>query len=250
MTPVDGPDAWRQPEEEGYYVSVTDMLLGLLFLFLIMLMYFAMQLRETTESLVTAEETRSRLLQEIAGDLRARNVRAEIDLAAGVLRLPDEVLFQKGLDTPRDAGREALRALAEVLAARVPCYAHPSAGVRPETCPATPHSVEAIFIEGHTDSDPISSTGRIRDNWDLSAARAANTYRLVRDFRPELETLRSRPSGDTRAEALFSVAGYADRRPVQTGDSEEAKARNRRIDLRFVMTAPEVPEPAPGAGGG
>ncbi|MBI1340425.1 OmpA family protein [bacterium] len=248
MTPGDPSNLWQSADEESYYVSITDLLLGLLFLFLIMLMYFAIQLRETTETLVTAEQTRSQLLEEIAGDLRARNVRAEVDLGAGVLRLPDEVLFQKGLDTPRDTGREALRQLAEVLSQRVPCYAHDASGVRPERCAPNPHSVEAIFIEGHTDSDPISSNGRIRDNWDLSAARAANTYRLLRDFHPDLEALQSRVASDPRAAPLFSVAGYADRRPVQEGDDEAAKARNRRIDLRFVMAEPEIDAPTPLSG--
>jgi hypothetical protein len=39
---------------------------------------------------------------------------------------------------------------------------------------------------------------------------------------------------------LISVAGYADRRPVETGSDDAAKARNRRIDLRLVMMAPDL----------
>jgi flagellar motor protein MotB len=229
--------SWSESTEESYYVSITDMLIGLLFLFIIMLMYFALQLRTTTEQLITAEQTRNELLEKIATYLRDRDVQAEVDYSAGVLRLPDEILFEKGRDAPKAQGEAALKILADGLALNLPCYSF-QAAPRPTTCDDTPHHVEAIFIEGHTDSDPISPSARLRDNWDLSAARASTTYRILTTARADLSGFLSEDPAKGGARQLFSVAGYADQRPVAIGNDEISKEKNRRIDVRFVMAGP------------
>jgi flagellar motor protein MotB len=83
---------------------------------------------------------------------------------------------------------------------------------------------------------------RLRDNWDLSAARAANTYRLITAFAPQISDFSSAPPESDDAKPLMSVAGYADQRPVALGDDEASKARNRRIDIRFIMAGPKPAE--------
>ena len=39
-------------------------------------------------------------------------------------------------------------------------------------------------------------------------------------------------------QAILSVSGYGDARPVSEGNSKTARAENRRIDLRFIMMTP------------
>ena len=240
MSFEDPAGTWKEERREGYYASITDMLIGLLFLFIIMLMYFALQLRAATEDLVTADQTRDQMLRRVASYLREHNVPAEVDFKAGVLRLPDQILFEKGRDAPKPAGEAALRVLADALSFNLPCYAFQRHANQPATCTATPHHVEAIFIEGHTDSDPLAGNARLRDNWDLSSARATNTYRLLTTFRPTLADFLSEKEQDPLARPVFSVSGYADQRPVAVGNDEAAKAKNRRIDVRFVMANPEI----------
>lgn len=230
---------WQESSEESYYVSITDMLIGLLFLFIIMLMYFALQLRMVTQELVTSEDTRNQLLLKVASYMSEHDVTAEVDLAAGVLRLPDEVLFEKSRDTPKQEGEATLRILAEALSAHLPCYSYQSTP-RPATCGIVLHNVETIFIEGHTDSDPINPSGRIRDNWDLSASRASTAFRMLSGYQPELTGYLTAPPSDEKARPIMSVAGYADQRPIDRRDTEAAKSRNRRIDLRFVMASPTL----------
>jgi chemotaxis protein MotB len=233
----DLPDLWQEEKSENYYVSITDMLIGLLFLFIIMLMYFALQLQKTNEDLVTSDQTRKELLEKVAGYMREHNVKAEVDFSAGVLRLPNEILFERGSDAPKPAGVAALHTLSDALDTHLPCYTFQISVPRPATCKETPHHVEAIFIEGHTDSDPITPNTRQRDNWDLSSARAGNTFRILTTYKPTL--LRFVP--DVKApESVFSVAGYADQRPVDRGLDVTAKEKNRRIDIRIVMAAPDV----------
>ena len=45
-------------EEESYFVSMTDMMVGLLFIFILILMYFALQYQKSTEKLENAEDAR------------------------------------------------------------------------------------------------------------------------------------------------------------------------------------------------
>lgn len=227
--------------EESYYVSITDLLIGLLFIFIILLVFFAAQFRDQAEQIVSSSQTRAELLQKMADDLEARNVEVELDLPHGVLRLSGEGLFEVGDREPTERGVTALTALADTMARHLPCYAFAADGTDPEGCERAVHTIDTVVLEGHTDEDKVVSTGWVRDNWDLSAARATSAYRLVLDEQPGLSELRNAAPGKARAEALFSAAGYADQRPVEDGDDADAKAANRRIDLRVVM-APPVPE--------
>ncbi len=80
-----------------------------------------------------------------------------------------------------------------------------------------------VRIEGHTDSRPIR-TAVYRSNWDLSAARASSVLQvLVEDSEV--------------SEARLSVAGYADRRPVASNDTELGRRQNRRVDLVVLTEA-------------
>ena len=78
-----------------------------------------------------------------------------------------------------------------------------------------------IRVDGHTDSQPLSGQGRYRDNWELSQARALAVVRYMVD---DLGFPSNR----------LVPAGFADTRPVAAGDSPEAMARNRRIELKLT----------------
>jgi chemotaxis protein MotB len=73
-----------------------------------------------------------------------------------------------------------------------------------------------VRLEGHTDSVPIH-TDLYQSNWELSAARSIALMRLLTDDGVSLEKL--------------SIAGYADNAPAESNDTEEGRARNRRVDV-------------------
>jgi chemotaxis protein MotB len=87
-----------------------------------------------------------------------------------------------------------------------------------------------IRLEGHTDSRPIHN-GRFESNWALSSARSIAVLELLAhrfDIAPE----------------RMAVAGYADTAPVSPNDTEEGRARNRRVDI--VVLSQDVLEREPG----
>ncbi len=227
-------------EEENYFVSMTDLMVGLVFVFIILLMYFAMQFQDVTEELTGASKTRTEILEQLQQTLKERGVEVVIDRQDGVLRLPDSILFDSGQAVLKPEGRQAVSHLADALNDVLPCY---SDGVpKRSTCPTSEHRIESVYVEGHTDSDRYAGSGGLRDNWDLSVVRATNTYRALIDFKPPLSILCARKG--ERCDPVLSVSGYGPQRPVpgNFGSEEVKKTRNRRIDLRLIMMTPDSGE--------
>ncbi len=77
-----------------------------------------------------------------------------------------------------------------------------------------------VTVSGHTDNLPIS-TSRFRSNWELSTSRAVSVaHELL--FAAPLDPLR------------FLVVGHAETRPLADNDSDENRARNRRVDISIT----------------
>lgn len=89
-----------------------------------------------------------------------------------------------------------------------------------------------VRLEGHTDSQPIRNT-RFRSNWELSVARS---IALLEILTRRFDVPRGR----------FSVAGYADNAPVASNDTEEGRARNRRVDIIILNEQGILAEPGKG----
>jgi chemotaxis protein MotB len=76
----------------------------------------------------------------------------------------------------------------------------------------------SVRFEGHTDSQPLRENARFRTNWELSAARAIAM----------MEAMVACCGLDRNR---FSIAGYAENAPASSNDTEEGRARNRRVDI-------------------
>ncbi len=223
-------------EESGdYLVSLADLMAGLLFVFIITLMVFVLTFQGATTELTNTEHLRTTLLQQIALELSKRGVQVFVVEDNGVLRLTEnEILFPSGSAELQEADMPHLAALGEVLEAVVSCYAGRTGEPLPPNCrDDSSGRLESVFIEGHTDNMPVHG-GRFEDNWLLSAQRALFTYRALLRVHPVLGTLVNH-----RGQPLFSVSGYGDGRPVVPHATPTPEARNRRIDLRFVMVPPQ-----------
>jgi hypothetical protein len=83
-------------EGESYYVSMTDMMVGVIFIFIIMLSYFAFEFRSTTAKLTNAKQPETAALLQAAANLTPRQTDLEVDYQARVLCVPETVLSEKG----------------------------------------------------------------------------------------------------------------------------------------------------------
>lgn len=241
------------PDEEGenYFVSMTDIMVGLLFVFIIMLMTFALNYRERQdvseedirrlrqaiavvddriEAVRRVAETRARFLEQLERELVERGVRVQADTGSGVLRLPEAILFQSDRSELTPSGRAAIATLGDVLAGVLPCYLG-EVSSRPASCPAGQDvAIEAVFVEGHADASGGATAVGLQRNWDLSVNRSTATYRELERHAPGVAALQN-----GRRERVFSVSGYGQFRPFASNDTAEGRAANRRIDLRFIM---------------
>ena len=86
-----------------------------------------------------------------------------------------------------------------------------------------------IRLEGHTDSLPIHND-RFQNNWELSSARSIAVLELLAS-RFEI------------APSRLAVAGYADTAPISANDTEEGRARNRRVDVVVLSQSAMRKEP-------
>lgn len=80
----------------------------------------------------------------------------------------------------------------------------------------------AVVVEGHTDNVPIS-TQAFSDNWALSAARAVSVVNAL--AKNDVNPLR------------LSAVGMGEFRPLEANDTEEGRAKNRRVVLRVSRLA-------------
>lgn len=78
-----------------------------------------------------------------------------------------------------------------------------------------------LRVDGHTDAQPLSGTGRYRDNWELSQARALAVVKFLID------------ESQLNAQQL-SANGFGEYQPINSGTSAAALAQNRRIELTLA----------------
>ena len=83
----------------------------------------------------------------------------------------------------------------------------------------TDYADYAVRIEGHTDNAPIGGS-EIR-NWDLSTERAIAAVKYLQVY------------AGVEARRL-AATGYAFYQPIDTADTPDAKAKNRRIEIILV----------------
>ena len=229
-----------EADDDSYFVSMTDIMVGLVFIFIIMLMYFALQFQNVTDQMTGADIERAKILKALQQTLKSKGVEVTIYTQNGILRLPDAILFDSAKAVLKPEGQIAVGHLADALTEVLPCYTDQRDGGnnRPQSCGNTTHRIESVYIEGHTDTVGFNGNSGMRDNLDLSAYRATNTFRELIKDRPEIAQRCSLKA--TTCEAVLSVSGYGAERPIDNGTSEESRRRNRRIDLRLVMVAPDA----------
>jgi len=117
-----------------------------------------------------------------------------------------EVLFPVGGSDLDDAGRAEMDKLAAALL---------------DLAREIPSEINWVLrVDGHTDNAPLSGTGRYRDNWELSSARATSVVKYL-------------ISRGVPANRLVA-AGFGEFQPIAAGDTPETRSQNRRIELKLT----------------
>jgi chemotaxis protein MotB len=240
-----------EDEGAGYLISISDMMAGLLFIFIITLVAFIINFQdaiqkqkevtrtqtEIVKRFTNLDQTRTELLELLKLRLQEQNIKVEIDTKHGVLRLTENAVQFETASSSLDEQNEAnLKTIGSILNAVIPCYAsNPPTFHDCEGFDKSNGKIDSIFVEGHTDNVPMNSY-KYKDNWDLSASRAITAYRVL------IPDTVLNQIVNTNFQPIFSVSGYGEGRPVEGHSYTFPKSdpTNRRIDLRFIMTPPSL----------
>jgi flagellar motor protein MotB len=215
----------EEVEEAGYLASASDLMVGLLFVFIIMVVILSQRVEDAKVGTKKADPLES-AVRTIGKKIQQSGVPVVIDPASGVITLPADTLFPKGLAELNSGGIEVLGRAKVALNSILPCYIYSERKNR-SNCPSNPNEVEieTIFIEGHTDSTPLQRG--IYTNWHLGLDRARAVYDVLtvgsmQEFKNE------------RSLDVVGISSYADKRPNKDDPKDDAK--NRRVELRFVLS--------------
>jgi len=118
-----------------------------------------------------------------------------------------EVLFAPGETDLSDAGRSQVARVATTLR---------------NVIDEIPDGIDWVLrVDGHTDDVPVRPNARFADNWELSQARALSVVRYLID-------------AQGLPPARLAANGFGEFQPVNEADTPEARAQNRRIELKLT----------------
>ncbi|HLZ66343.1 MAG TPA: peptidoglycan -binding protein [Aliidongia sp.] len=139
-------------------------------------------------------------LKQILGD------RPDIRVVGDRFVFQSEVLFDPGMANLEPGARKQLEPVVSALK-------QISGGI--------PDNINWILeVDGHTDNRPIA-TAQFPSNWELSTARAVSVIRFLIDQGIPSEHL--------------AAAGFGEWQPLDKANSDDARRRNRRIELRLTQ---------------
>lgn len=166
----------------------------------------ALSKQESSDSLQLVEEIMMlQKVQKFIEENKMENLmEASLSDRGVVIRIKGRILFRSG---DSDLRKQAPKALEPVL----------------KLTEAMDHQ---LSVEGHTDNRPIKSR-KYPSNWELSTARAVATMRYLVD--KGLDPSR------------VNVSGYADMRPLESNDTPDGRARNRRVEFIFLRAPDKEP---------
>jgi len=126
----------------------------------------------------------------------------------GNIVINEGLVFDYNSSTIKPEGKELLNQLAKAFE-----------GVLDDS--SVRSNIDAINIQGHTDSDGSSEYNR-----ELSAKRAYEVVNYLMSSNRNLENKYGR---------YFAASAYSEFRPISTGSSESDKAKNRRIEISIIL---------------
>ena len=163
------------------------------------------------ESVIELLPSLKRLIKDLEEEVKAGKLEIKLEPRGLVVSLRQSAFFPSGTDMIDGSTFPTIKKVAQLI----------------KELP------NAIQLEGHTDSVPIHNA-HFKSNWELSCARGialldvlSGTFDLPRE--------------------RFSVVGRADTVPLDSNDTPEGRARNRRVDVVIVnsLRLQNPPQQAP-----
>ena len=163
--------------------------------------------RSLNNALASRVQELQRFRSEFFGRLRdVLKGRDDVQIVGDRFVFQSEVLFAQGQAEIAVEGQDQLAKLAVALA---------------DIATKIPEDINWVLqVDGHTDDVPIRA-GRYADNWDLSTERALSVVRFLNQ--------QGLPAN------RLAAAGYGEFQPLDAADNDDARRKNRRIELKITQ---------------
>ena len=163
--------------------------------------------RSLNNALASRVQELQRFRSEFFGRLRdVLKGRDDVQIVGDRFVFQSEVLFAQGQAKIAAEGQDQLAKLAVALA---------------DIATKIPEDINWVLqVDGHTDDVPIRA-GRYADNWDLSTERALSVVRFLNQ--------QGLPAN------RLAAAGYGEFQPLDGADNDDARRKNRRIELKITQ---------------
>jgi len=148
----------------------------------------------------------SKYQSQFLADLRDLVERVDgVEITGDRFVFSSEILFATGEAKLSDKGKEEIKKVAAIIEAL-----------------GIPDDISWVLrVDGHTDNQKIIPGSEFEDNWELSQARARSVVQfLVEENKLPPEKL--------------AATGFSEYQPVDDRNTPEARARNRRIELKLT----------------
>jgi chemotaxis protein MotB len=166
------------------------------------------RLEEENNKLTNQAEELANYKSEFFGQLRTVLMGQErVRIVGDRFIFSSEVLFSAGRSDLSKEGKSEILNVTEILSSIMNNI---------------PENIDwVIRVDGHTDDAPLSGTGKFKDNWELSQARALSVVKYMIE---ELNFSGSR----------LAANGFGEYQPISLEDTPEARALNRRIEIKLT----------------
>lgn len=254
-------------DENPFVLSFSDLMAGLLAIFILALIVTMLELQKRKEELLREQEKIKITLVELVGSLQEiqtlqTNIASALDGVSqrersltAMLEGIQKDLQDRGVEVVVAENGSVLRIPEQGLSFALGKYDIPPS-FEPNAIAigqALSHALEqesnrrmldTVFIEGHTDAVLNS---REMGNWGLSTYRAISLWNYWTLKPGELANLKDfhnmPPNPEQRPRPLVSVSGYAETRsthpPEIAATMKPDRPEDRRIDIRFTLAAVE-----------
>ena len=211
-------DTQNSGDENVFWVTMSDLLLGLVVVFLVL---FVFAITGYTQAKVSEQEKRYEVTERIAKELQKNNINVDADKFSGRIKISDLELFEVNSWELSPNGKKYMSKF-------VPIYLN---AVLKD--PKVRKNIMQIVIEGHSDSQTFagakSEEEKYYKNMDLSLKRAASVakYIIFSDYDGKQEY-------QNDLFKIISVEGKGPANPVIVNGVEDY-AKSRRVELQVVF---------------
>ncbi len=246
-----------------YTLSISDLLMGFLFIFILILLKFIIDYHDKKNALSIPLIERAELLKSLKKKIEKKDISVKVDLENGILTLPEILCFQKSKYNLSEEQQKGLKAVIKALAPII-CYSNLNSeemkqrwkrfynkSFEKKKCNKYKNKqglIDTILVEGHADSTPIGSyfgNTCIITNLDLAQKRSQNVFKFLLQYK---EPTRKNPIPEgnylyalvnQKEKSLFGVTSYGNlRSPDQRNNKKSGslQEKDRCINIRFIMS--------------